>query len=200
MTKPLVDPSLAGSRGSSEILAGPQAQANVSPIKSGSRSELPERPLGPAAKPEDPISRHASVPDLSEDIPQDRESRSPIRDGVLTGARKTFQTVEIVSSAIPGVGDFVGVVAKVGLAFVNMIEVGLPFFSIILGSNLVLQTMDQNEDVSRALTHHTSKLSACLDHFKKKSDFEKGDELVTYIDSIHKYIVSLSGKNSECPS
>lgn len=49
--------------------------------------------------------------------------RSPIRDGTLIAARKTFKTVEAVSGAIPGLGDFIGVAAKVGLAFVNMIEV-----------------------------------------------------------------------------
>lgn len=81
------------------------------------------------------FKKRAPVPDSSADIAQDQESRNPVREGALTVARRTFQIVETVSGAIPGVGDFVGVAAKVGLTFVNMIE-----------------TMDKNEDVSKELT------------------------------------------------
>lgn len=60
---------------------------------------------------------------FSQDPSQNKESLGPARSGIITAARKTFKTVETVSGAIPAVGDFVGVAAKVGLAFVNMIEV-----------------------------------------------------------------------------
>lgn len=48
--------------------------------------------------------------------------------------------------------------------------------------------MDKNEDVAKELASHTSKLSTYLEHFKKKSAADKGDELVTHIDNLHKCV------------
>lgn len=70
------------------------------------------------------------------DSPENEENQNPIRSGVLVGARKTFKTVEAISGTIPGVGSYVGVVAKVGLAFVSMIEVNDSLSSIVCCSNL----------------------------------------------------------------
>lgn len=61
------------------------------------------------------------------DSPENEENQNPIRSGVLIGARMTFKTVEAISGTIPGVGNYVGVAAKVGLAFVSMIEVNNSF-------------------------------------------------------------------------
>lgn len=47
--------------------------------------------------------------------------------------------------------------------------------------------MDQNEDVSKELAHHTSKLSKYIEHVKEKSDAGNGNDLVIYIDNLHKY-------------
>ncbi|KAG9020217.1 hypothetical protein FS837_008431, partial [Tulasnella sp. UAMH 9824] len=116
-----------------------------------------------------PSGHPASLQALSPGLAEDRDERSPTRDGALIAARKVFKTVEAVSGVIPGVGGFVGVAAKVGLAFVGMIE-----------------TMDKNEDVSKELASHTTKLSSCLQHFKKKLDAEKGDEVATHIEDLHK--------------
>lgn len=46
--------------------------------------------------------------------------------------------------------------------------------------------MDRNHDVSRELVSHTSKLSACLAHFKRALAVEQGDEFVTHIEELHK--------------
>lgn len=62
----------------------------------------------------------------------DGEELGSFRDKALTVARKTFEAVDAASGAIPGVGGYVGVAAKVGLAFVNMIEVKLSGFSRLL--------------------------------------------------------------------
>lgn len=55
--------------------------------------------------------------------PKDQKSRAPISDGALSIARKTFKSVEIGSGAIPIVGTYVGAAAKVGLAFVETLQV-----------------------------------------------------------------------------
>lgn len=49
--------------------------------------------------------------------------------------------------------------------------------------------MDKNEDVSKELASQTSKLSSCLEHFKKTLDAEnsKGDEVADSIKDLHKY-------------
>ncbi|KAG8926216.1 hypothetical protein FRC01_009204, partial [Tulasnella sp. 417] len=140
-------------------------------------SEVP----GDSAIGSDPLAgQGVSVGGSSADPPQDQEIRSPIRDRVIIAARKTFKTVETVSGAIPAVGDFIGVAAKVGLAFVNMIE-----------------TMDKNEDVAKELAHHTSKLASYIEHFKKKSDMGNGDELAIHFDSLHQELECVQKKVSE---
>lgn len=48
-----------------------------------------------------------------------------MRDRLLGEAKKTFEVVEAGSEAFPVIGRFVGVAAKVGLAFVKMVEVRL---------------------------------------------------------------------------
>lgn len=68
--------------------------------------------------------------DVSPNPAEDLESHSPTRDGTITAARKTFKTIEVLSGLIPGLGNFVGAGAKVGLAFVTMIEVRLVASSI----------------------------------------------------------------------
>lgn len=59
------------------------------------------------------------------------------------------------------------------------------------------QTMDKNEDVSKELASHTSKLSVYLEHFKKKSAAEKGDELVLHMDNLHKYVGGLLARGTK---
>lgn len=56
--------------------------------------------------------------------PKGQESAGPIHSEALGVARKIFNGVEIVSGSIPVVGSYVGAVAKVGLAFVQTLEVG----------------------------------------------------------------------------
>lgn len=75
-----------------------------------------------AGSSEDPTNQQASAPGSSSGLPEVQESRRPIREGTIIALRKTFKTADAVSGAIPGVGNFVGAAAKVGLAFVNMIE------------------------------------------------------------------------------
>lgn len=113
------------------VVPGPQNNPAVPADKAEVSGPFP----APTAKSDEqttisrnPSSHQASVPDGSSDLPESQQRGSPIREGALVAARKTFKTVETVSGVIPGVGGFVGVAAKVGLAFVDMIEVMLPVF------------------------------------------------------------------------
>lgn len=72
---------------------------------------------------EHPTCQQALIHALPSNLPEDQENFNQIRAGALIVAKRTFQTVEVVSGAIPVVGSYVGGVARVGLAFVNMIEV-----------------------------------------------------------------------------
>ncbi|KAG8895301.1 hypothetical protein FRC01_012455, partial [Tulasnella sp. 417] len=89
---------------------------------------------------------------------EDRKERSPIGDVALTTVRKTLQSVEIASGAIPVVGSYVGAAAKVGLAFVEM-----------------LQTMDRNHSLAMELGATTSKLTKLLESIKEKSSADEHD-------------------------
>lgn len=54
--------------------------------------------------------------------------------------------------------------------------------------------MDKNEDVAKELTSHVSKLSTHLEHFKKKSDVQQGDEVAKHIDDVRRYVACLPVK------
>lgn len=107
----------------------------MSHTKSGSHLEPSTLPPGAQPQPKDstPGSDHAagnkaSDPNASLDPSQNQESFGPVRSGLIIAARKAFNTVDAASNAIPAVGGFVGVAAKVGLAFVDMIEVSVCLF------------------------------------------------------------------------
>lgn len=73
-------------------------------------------------------TNHGRVPNTNstEDSAVDPSSQGEgtlVNSGVLTAARKTFRTVEVISGTIPIVGNYVGAAAKVGLAVVRMAEV-----------------------------------------------------------------------------
>lgn len=57
-------------------------------------------------------------------VPENEEYHSQIHPEALIMARKTFKGVEIASGSIPVVGGYVGAAAKVGLAFVEALQVG----------------------------------------------------------------------------
>ncbi|KAG8948884.1 hypothetical protein FRC04_009222 [Tulasnella sp. 424] len=122
---------------------------------------------------EHPTCQQALIRALPSNLPKDQETLNQVRAGALTVARRTFQAVEVVSGAIPVVGSYVGGVAKVGLAFVNMIE-----------------TMDKNEDVVKELASRTSRLSTYLEHFKNKLNAEHGDVIATHIQDLHRSLES----------
>lgn len=132
----MADFNSVGSLTDPEILSGSQTRplatfvgTEGSPEPSESPQTLQTEPVEQITSSEHPTAHRALVQDPPTEPPEADESRSPIRDGFIIAARKTFKTVEAVSGAIPGVGDFVGVAAKVGLAFVNVIEVRLSLFS-----------------------------------------------------------------------
>ncbi|KIO28557.1 hypothetical protein M407DRAFT_22295 [Tulasnella calospora MUT 4182] len=122
-------------------------------------------------------SHPTSLTDSSPGPAKKTENRSKTREGALIAARETFKAVEAMSGAIPGVGGFVGIAAKVGSAFVNMIE-----------------TMDKNEDVSEELASHTSKLSTYLERFKKNVGAEKGDEVAGHVEDLRKELECVQQK------
>ncbi|KAG8924838.1 hypothetical protein FRC00_004658 [Tulasnella sp. 408] len=111
-----------------------------------------------------------------------RKARGPISDGALIAARKTFKGVEIASGAIPVVGSYVGATAKVGLAFVEM-----------------LQTMDRNDNTAIDLGEHTSKLIGLLKNFNGKSMTEEQD-IANRIKDVHEELGQLKAKVEEWSS
>ncbi|KIO17486.1 hypothetical protein M407DRAFT_32853, partial [Tulasnella calospora MUT 4182] len=104
-----------------DLLSPPQVQSQ--PNLQSVAQELPTSTAehGLASEHSTPSLLAAEQP-LS-NAPKDLKNRGPIGDKPLTIARKTFKTVEIGSGAIPVVGSFVGAAAKVGLAFVEMLQV-----------------------------------------------------------------------------
>ncbi|KIO26408.1 hypothetical protein M407DRAFT_24370, partial [Tulasnella calospora MUT 4182] len=151
----------------------PLVKVDHPPEPSEPSQNLPTTPTQGTIGSQNPPSHPAPLPDPSEN----RECLSPVRDAALVAARKTFKTVEAVSGALPVVGNFVGAAAKVGLAFVKAIE-----------------TMDKNEDVSKELAFHATKLSSYLKRFEKKFDTEKGDEVATHIEGLRKELECVQEK------
>lgn len=101
-------------------LLGPPAQAQ---LHSDAQS-LAQDPRTGAAEPE--VTPDDDTPNAQQPLPsiaKDGKDRSSISEEALTIARKTFKSVEIGSGAIPVVGSYVGAAAKVGLAFVDMLQV-----------------------------------------------------------------------------
>lgn len=103
----------------------PQAEAKVDLGLPELTPSLPRQSIEQPSSFEDPMGHQASDPGSSSGLPEDQKSRRTIGEGTIIALRKTFKTADAVSGAIPGVGSFVGAAAKVGLAFVNMIEVKL---------------------------------------------------------------------------
>lgn len=87
------------------------------------QSLAPEPPIGTPQHGIVPAPNLLPPEQPQSDTPEDRKHRSPISDEALIIARKTFQSVEIGSRAIPVVGNYVGAVAKIGLAFVEILQV-----------------------------------------------------------------------------
>ncbi|KAG8921582.1 hypothetical protein FRC00_008468, partial [Tulasnella sp. 408] len=113
----------------------------------------------------------SGVPEQSlSNTPKYSKDKSTISDQALAVARKTFKTVEIGSGAIPVVGSYVGAVAKLGLAFVEM-----------------LQTMDRNHSLTIELGDHTSKLNALVGNFKGRSILGQQD-IAAYINTLQKCV------------
>ncbi|KIO15378.1 hypothetical protein M407DRAFT_35059, partial [Tulasnella calospora MUT 4182] len=111
--------------------------------------------------------------------PKDGKGRIPIGEEALSIARKTFKSVEIGSGAIPVVGSYVGAAAKVGLAFVEM-----------------LQTMDRNDTLAIDLGDRTSKLTSLLENFKPKS-IENEENIAGHINALHRELVQVKEKVEE---
>lgn len=115
----------------SEISSGLRDQPTMAPFDVSHAPEPPvssglqtETPVQPAPEDRERLTPHKGAVQASPpDVPDDRENRNPIRKAVLTAARKTFETVDVVSGAVPIVGDYIGVAAKIGLAAINIVEV-----------------------------------------------------------------------------
>ncbi|KIO27600.1 hypothetical protein M407DRAFT_23159, partial [Tulasnella calospora MUT 4182] len=166
------------SHGSTEIPSDLQPHSAVPSAQAEGPLESSVSPPDPKANSDEhitgsghPASHPASILTSSPKLPADEEKPRPIRDALIATTRKAFKAADIASGAIPVVGPFVGVAAKVGLAFVKMIE-----------------TMDQNDEVSKELADHTSTLSACLNHFNKKTGVDSGDDLDIHIKNLQRYI------------
>ncbi|KIO18043.1 hypothetical protein M407DRAFT_32286 [Tulasnella calospora MUT 4182] len=143
-----------------QSLPNPQSLAQELPTGIGEHGLASEHSTSNLLVAERPLSN----------TPNDPKNRSPVSDKALGIARKTFKTVEIGSGAIPVVGSFVGAAAKVGLAFVEM-----------------LQTMDRNHSLAVDLGDHTSKLTKLLGNFKGKSSTEEQD-IAAQIKDLHGYV------------
>ncbi|KAG9047222.1 hypothetical protein FS837_002784 [Tulasnella sp. UAMH 9824] len=103
--------------------------------------------------------------------PEDEESRSPVGTEALNMARKTFKTVEAVFGSIPVVGNFAAAAAKVGLAFVETIEI-----------------MDKNDDLAKDLGGQTTKLSHLLESVTGQPKEGERELIANHITKLHKYV------------
>ncbi|KAG9016573.1 hypothetical protein FRB90_002980 [Tulasnella sp. 427] len=102
-------------------------------------------------------------------VPGEASTHRPLRQDVLTAARKTFKGLEIASSSIPVAGNFVGAAAKVGLAFVESI-----------------QTMDRNDDLAKDLGAQTARLSSLLQHFNGGFKAGQHDVIANHVNELHR--------------
>ncbi|KIO18379.1 hypothetical protein M407DRAFT_31956 [Tulasnella calospora MUT 4182] len=155
-------------------LSSPQAQ-----LHSAAQSQAQELPTG--------TTEHRLASDdstLNSKQPEsnplrDSKYRGPISEEALKIARRTLKSVEIGSGAIPVVGSYVGAAAKVGLAFVEM-----------------LQTMDRNDSMAVDLGDHTSRLTKILGSFKEKSSMDE-QNLADQINNLHRELVRVKEKVEE---
>ncbi|KAG9043872.1 hypothetical protein FS837_009040 [Tulasnella sp. UAMH 9824] len=121
-------------------------------------------------------TRHGRIPhtNSTEDSaagPGPQGGETLVNSGVLTAARKTFKTVEVLSGTIPIVGNYVGAAAKVGLAVVRMAE-----------------KMDENEELAKELGERVITLSKFVGYFEARSEEQRGDELATQINKLKREI------------
>ncbi|KAG9024926.1 hypothetical protein FS837_005137, partial [Tulasnella sp. UAMH 9824] len=105
-----------------------------------------------------------SAPDPQPADVDDEESRSPVRTEALNIARKTFKAVEIASGSIPVAGNFVAAAAKVGLAFVETVQI-----------------MDNNDDLAKDLGATTIKLSELLEGVTGRPNEDERELIANHI-------------------
>ncbi|KAG8927860.1 hypothetical protein FRC01_006813 [Tulasnella sp. 417] len=151
-----------------------KSSSPLSLVQSGGDSSAPESTLSPTANVDNRppiISKHQG----SLGLPEDRPSRSPVPESVLTAARETFSTVQIGSGAIPEIGNFVEVAAEVGLGFVNIIV-----------------ALDKSDGITEELASHTSRLSTFLKPFNRTSD--DVEELNTRLNDLLKELADVQQK------
>ncbi|KAG9040777.1 hypothetical protein FS837_000193 [Tulasnella sp. UAMH 9824] len=103
-----------------------------------------------------------------------QDEKNSIRTPNLATAKRTFQSIRDISGALPIVGTYAGVVAKVGLAVVQVAE-----------------TMQENQDIAKGLKVGISKLSQIVKEFEARSDKQPGDEITAQIQEMKKEIERL---------
>lgn len=116
-----------------------------------------------------PISAEDPTPSSSREA-----GKNPVRTGNLAMAKKTFQSIDAISGVIPIVGTYAGVVAKVGLAVIHVVE-----------------TMEGNKDIAQDLEAGISKLSRIAEEFDPRSDKQPDDEVTAQIQELTKEIERL---------
>lgn len=131
----------------------------------------------PATPLDDPTTTSTLPEQSPSDTLKDSKEKNPISDQALIIARKTFKSVEIGSEAIPVVGSYVGAVAKIGSAFVEMLQVIYTTCSTSSSTNMFIsiQTMDKNQSLAIELGGHTSKLNMLVGNFKGRSNLAQQD-------------------------
>ncbi|KAG9040776.1 hypothetical protein FS837_000192 [Tulasnella sp. UAMH 9824] len=106
-----------------------------------------------------------------------QDGKNPVRTGNLAMAKKTFQSIDAISGALPIVGTYAGVVAKVGLAVIHVVE-----------------TMEGNKYITEDLEAGISKLSRIAEEFDGRSDKQPEDEVTAQIQELKKEIERLQNQ------
>ncbi|KAG8889100.1 hypothetical protein FRC00_014584, partial [Tulasnella sp. 408] len=141
----------------------------------------------PGTAVDDSAPRSLAPSEAQPNKPTDCEIKGPISDTALTAARKTFKSVEIGSGVIPVVGNYVGAAARVGLAFVEMLEVYYIVLLIVCsGTHMLamLQTMDRNNSLAIDLGDYTSNLTKLLKNIKERPNGDEQD-IIAQIKGLH---------------
>lgn len=131
----------------------------------------------PATNPIQPNNLQlGSAPILEVNRVSDAEAGEEIgnlrRRELLNSANNALKLAETASAAIPVIGNYFGVVAKVGLTVVEMVLVSVSELIEPVLPRLIMnvKVMDENDETAKKLGTHVCHLSDVLKRFGNKPD------------------------------
>lgn len=141
-----------------------------------------------------PNFRPAPIPEASQVSFSGRkiDGGSSRRGELLNGANKALKLAETVSGALPVVGSYVGVVAKVGLTIVEMVQVSaLEFETVCSLSYVNVQAMDENDETAERLGARVCHLSDVLKMFSNRPDQQEHSQTTNAMEGLQQSVVDL---------